>query len=385
MKLLSLAVPAVAVLALLSPALPAASTADAAPREGSPDPSADATTVVRGELPDGATVTAHARTNRPLRVGDEIATVELPVVVDQASSRFEVKADARALPDAYFASGGVIDVQVVATADGGLLWADHITARAVRTDSGVRWTSTLAPTTDARPFGRLTSDRYGSDGVDVGPLADLGRAPEVSSRVGEYCSNEVLNSQWVKAQIGATYPVGRSTGWLDVNHSDGGRYQAAMKVPHHPMEKVEMMHADGGWGLTTPAKRGGKRYITTVKYLVIDNKHRAPDGTCQYYLTYEPTKESGGMRIRDGRRPRLWNCSDVPNGSTWRRYVPDGNPYRLSTGVSAGGMVGFELGLEKQYGESSHTLMYRVRGRKEMCGSNARPSTASIVMEKRRD
>ncbi len=384
MKLLSLVVPAVAVLALLPSSLPAVATTDVATREGSPDPSAAAATVVRGALPDGATVTAHARTNRPLRVGDEVATVELPVVVDEASSRFEVKADARALPEAYFAPGGVIDVQVVATADGGLLWADHVSARAVRTGSGIRWTSTLAPTTEADPFGRLTSDRHRADGVDVGSLADLGRAPESSGRLGEHCSNVVLNSHWVKAQIGATYPVGRSTGWLDVNHSDGGRYQAAMKVPHHPMEKIEMMHAEGGWGLTTPRKRGAKRYITTVKYLVIDNKHRAPDGTCQYYLTFEPQRESGGMRIRDGRRPNYGHCTPVPTGSVWRRYLSDGSPYRLSTGVSAGGMVGFELGLEKQYGESSHTLKYLVRGRKKMCGSNSSPSEASIVMEKRR-
>lgn len=379
MKLLSLALPAVAL--LLTPALAAADVPAPGPSE---DVASAAATVVRGDLPAGATVTAFARTNAPLAIGDEVETVELTVDVDEARSRFEVKVDPTTLPDEYFAPGGVVDLQIIASADGGLLWADHTSVRAVRTDVGIRWTSTLAPTTDGKRFGRMTSDRYGSDGVDVGSLADLGRAPTAPARVGENCSTTVLNSHWVKAQIGATYPTGRSTGWLDVDHSNGGRYQAALKVPHHPMEKIEMMHADGGWGLTTPRKRGGKRYVTTVKYLVIDNKHRAPDGTCQYYLTFEPQKESGGMRIRKGRRPSYGHCAAVPAGSTWRRYRSDGSPYRLSGGVSAGGMVGFDLAVEKQYGTSTHTLVYAVTGRKSMCGNNSVPSTASVVIERRR-
>lgn len=194
-----------------------------------------------------------------------------------------------------------------------------------------------------------------------------------------------INRRWVKARIGSTYPAGQSKAWLDVDHSDGGEYQVAMKVPGHPIQKMEMQRVRGGWGVETAHVSAAKNYLTDVLYKVVDNRYISPDGTCQYYLTFEPQKESGGVYVRRAKRPDYRYCIRVADGAHWQRNLEEGRPYQLSYGVSFSAVFyGIDLAVQKNYGPSSHSLHYKVTGRgHQICGSNDVPAEASLVMERR--
>lgn len=349
--------------------------------------------MVRGRLPAGATVRAFARTNEALAAGEEVESIELPVEVDEAAGRFAVRVKAAELPDRYFAQREIIDVQVVAERAGGKLWIDHTSAKAVRRDARVVWTSpqASAPRSGAR-FGRL-SDRHAAGGVAVGKLtevpgsADTGSADTRTSRAGT-CSTKVVNRRRVRARIADTYPIGKSRAWLAVDHSNGGMYQYTMKVPKHPREKMGMMHARGSWGVTSGRFRHAKKHTIAVRYRVVDNGFQRTDGTCGYYITHEPAVELGGHlnpNIKRAKPRNFKNCTRVARRSTWRRIRSDGSPYRRSYGVSAGAMVGVNLAVTKNYGKSTHVVKYKIRGsrKKWMCGNNRFPSVARRVMEKR--
>jgi hypothetical protein len=122
-----------------------------------------------------------------------------------------------------------------------------------------------------------------------------------------------------------------------------------------------------------------------VKYRVIDNKFRRADWTCGYYITHEPWKETGGFKPpSNAKRPNFKHCEPWPSGFTFKRYYDDGRRYQRSYGVQAGAFLGVSLALTKNYGESSHMVKYKVRGRKKMCGNNDEPGLAGKVMEKKR-
>jgi len=356
-------------------------------RDGANAVLADGSTIVRGLAPRGAKIRAFARAGDAAQVGDVIEAIELPVTVEVGSSRFDVRAEATELPQRFLSSDNVVDVQVIAETAEGILWVDHTSAMAVDVGSRIVWTSPHSPVRPDAGFARLRDGDDGTVGVDVGDLVrtDATQAPAASGRRGGECLPTVINSRWIKARIASSYPAGRSKAWLLVDHSDGGQYQVAMKVPNHPMEKLGMMHASGGWGVETAHTSTAKNYRTDVLYDVVDNRYVATDGTCRYYLTFEPQKESGGMYVKDAKRPNFGNCFPVAGGYTWRRIVDDGRPYRLSYGVNLSAVFyGVDLAVEKNYAPSAHVINYRVVGaHHEMCGSNDVPAMASNVMEKR--
>lgn len=352
-------------------------------RADASEASADGPTIVRGVAPDGATIKAYARADK-LVEGEEVETLELPVTVDSDASRFEVHADPSALTSTFI-TDGYVDVQVMAQSPGGGVWVTHTSARAVQSGADLAWADPISPVRPGAPFARLKAG-FGDAGVDVGRLTPVAAAPTADdAEQRSECLVTVINSRWVKARIGSTYPAGRSKAWLDVDHSDGGEYQVAMKVPGHPIQKMEMQRVKGGWGVETAHVSSAKNYLTDVLYDVVDNRYVALDGTCRYYLTFEPQKESGGMYVRKAKRPDYGNCVSVSSGVIWKRIVDDGRPYQLSYGVNLSAVFyGVDLAVEKNYGPSHHVLKYRVVGAgHRMCGSNDTPATASIVMERR--
>ncbi len=378
-----------------NPSVERSTTSGSPPARASVDPRlrVGAQPVVRGRVPDDATVRAFARSNDDLRVGDTVESVELPVQVDEAAGRFEVRANARALPATFFAQGDVVDVQVVAEGADGTLWVEHTSAKAVRHDARVGWTSPLAAVArSGTRFGRLRGERYAAGGVAVGRLtevpgsADAGRADARAGRAGT-CNTQVIGRRRVRARIADTYPVGRTKAWVEVLHTNGGRYQYTMKVPKHPLKKMGMLHAGGSWGTISDKFRRAKKYTIAVRYRVVDNRFRRTNGLCDYYITHEPAVELGSMLDSNTKRPKgrkFRKCVNVSPGSTWIRFRSDGSPYRRSYGVSAGSLVGVNLAVEKNYRTSDHTLNYKIRGRKRMCGNNRTASLARRVMEKRR-
>ncbi|MGA8847467.1 MAG: hypothetical protein WB471_12705 [Nocardioides sp.] len=353
-----------------------------------PIPGPRAGTVVAGRAPRRSAVTAFARTSRDLEIGEVVDAVELPVLLDATTGAFEVRADLAVLPDHVVARGGIVDVQVMARERSGAAWVDHTSARAVLTAAGTRWMPPDAPAPESRTEAVELRRTGNLDGVEVGSLTELGTTPSARTGAGRgsgsgECRSRVINSHWFDANLGAVFPVGRTRAWIKTVHEDGGSYQVALKVPKHPVEKAEMMRAAGSWGAVGPKVRTGTKYVGTVKYHVIDNRYRVTDGSCQYYLSYEPQQESGQFDDRSAKRPRFRHCRRVAGGSDWYHHYGSDKRYRLATAVSAGAIVGVSLEYRDVYEPHYYEVHYRIRGKKKMCGSDAPPATASRVMEKR--
>ncbi len=369
---LSVAASGMMIVALVAP-VPASASVGAPPGPcagGPPGPP-----LAQGLVPDGAQVRAFARADAHTEVGDELAEVELCVTVD--GDDFTVHADPSALSSAHVQADGVLDFRVVAESGSGELLVDHASARLSPVDGAARWgrvTGSGGPRSGAAPVGGL---------VQLGALADAGRAvAPVARATSTACVPTVINSNWVKARIASIFPAPGLRARLRVVHSGGGSYQVAMKVPNHPVQRVEMMHADGGWGAITRLSGAQVHWSTSVRYLTIDNRYRATDGTCQYYLTFEPDQESGELTKEPAARPDYDRCIRVAAGR-WLRADAGGKPYSLTYGVSAAGVVGVSLGVTKNYGESSHALVYEIPpGGRRVCGKDAAPAAASVVMGK---
>lgn len=378
-----------------------------------PAVAADARPVLTGKLPAKTVVVrAFSRQHGGLRIGAPVPTLPLPVKVSRNGEAFTVLANPSGIPKRYFDGDDNVDLQVVVETSSGDFWVDHASAKAAFAPAirhrespteqpTMGWTDPLAPTEapdsarlrgPSQRFERLLVDsgnpapRYELRGVEVGRLAHVGpltnqRRPDRSTA----CTPTVLNRRWVRARIGSSFPVGRSRSWLRVLESDGGSYQAALKVPHHPLEKMEMMHADGQWRAVSARRSSPRHYTVAVKYLTVDNKFRATDGTCQYYLTYEPDQESGVVRESAARRrPRARTCFRADSGYTFARRRSSGNPYTVALGVSAAGWLGVNLAVQKNYAPEHHEIVYKIAGRsKLLCGNDGAPAVASIVSEKK--
>ncbi|WP_134766785.1 hypothetical protein [Nocardioides sp. 1609] len=317
---------------------------------------------------------AFARSDARTGIGDAITEVELCVTVD--GDEFTVHADPSELSSAYVQADGVLDFRVVAESGSGELFVDHSSARLSPAGGAARW----GGDTD------LTATRSRAAAVEVvqlGALARAGDAVVPAARTSAAaCVPTVINSHLVKTRIGSTYPAPGLKARLLVERSSGGQYQVAMKVPNHPVQKMEMMHADGGWGARPDGVASQVHWNTRIQYLTIDNRYRATDGSCQYYLTYEPDEETGGLTKEAASRPQFTRCIAVARGG-WKRIRSDGRPFALTYGVSAAAIVGVSLGVTKNYGESSHALVYRIpAGGGRMCGKDDYPAVASIVMGK---
>ncbi|KAA1421577.1 hypothetical protein F0U44_04645 [Nocardioides humilatus] len=108
----------------------------------------DATAILRGTAPAGATtIRAFARAAEA-EVGEVVETVELPVVIVDRSSQFEVQANLTALPAGFLSSDRWVDIQVRAETANGILWVS-----------------------------RTSVEAGGKEPVDVGSLTRVGRPP----------------------------------------------------------------------------------------------------------------------------------------------------------------------------------------------------------------
>lgn len=348
---------------------------------------ADPPILIRGVRPPGAGVTVTLRPNGKtaarIPIGGAVPSMTAPVTLTKGE--FVAHLDPSAVPASYL-SDHVVNLQIVAVQPSGESWVDNASARIVRVAGESMWAAPGATTSTNRTLAAQPK------AVSAGRLKPIGRNvvdPQTSragtrSRASAACTTQVINRHNIKTKIAESYPVGKSTSWLRVDHSNGGRYQAAIKVPKHPVDKLNLQHADGGWGATTKRSRAGRAYFTRVKYLTYDNKYRDTDGYCQYYLTFEPSVETGALWSRKKHRPDYRHCAQVEGGTKWYRAQSDGSAYHLSGGVSAGGLVGVSLGLSKQYGSSTHAVVYKPRHTARMCGNDRVPAVASKVMERSR-
>ena len=348
--------------------------------------SSTAKDIVVGTAPLGTTVTAFARSaGEDLKAGDALDSLELEVALDVATGEFRVKADANALTDGFVTKSGLVDVQVLAVSKDGAVWVDHTSAKASGTSWATPDTVTSSPT--QRSQTRLAEST--PQGVHIGRLTSVvpaevnGSSARKATAAGAECLPQVINTHWFDARLGEVFPIGNTQARVIVNHNDGGSYQVALKVPNHPVDKAEMMRADGSWGVTGPWRTEAAKYVGEVKYNVVDNRFRSTDGTCQYYLSYEPVKESGQFIDRTATRPNFSNCQQVADGADWYHYYGNSQRYVLGAGVSAGAIVGVDLQYQDTYEEGSYETHYLISGRKQMCGSNNTSANADRVMEKR--
>ncbi|MCW2793307.1 MAG: hypothetical protein JWO76_2405 [Nocardioides sp.] len=334
---------------------------------------------------------------KSVEVGEALDTIELPVRIDQDSGTFEVLADADALPDEYFDSENIVDVQVVADNADGVLWVDHTSAMAVAVGDDTLWADPLADVPSQRQAARGRVARFDLGGVWVGELDKLGYAPVVSSRRGTNapvddpeakCQTSSSGSNLFNTRLANLWPVGNTKAWARVDGSEGGMYQVADKHPNKDLVKLEYMHTTGGWKASSGKSSDPKQVMGSVEYLTIVNRYTDVQGYCQYYITYEPHTESG--KFDDSgpvtpSRPDYGSCQQVSDDSQWVRIDKKGDSaYSVDVGVSAGGVLGVSLGLSRNYKENVYEVHYHIAGtNKFMCGSDADPAIANKVMEKR--
>ncbi len=93
----------------------------------------------------------------------------------------------------------------------------------------------------------------------------------------------------------------------------------------------------------------------------------------------QPTGTYGSLIISANHFPTA-NCAPQTFG-TWHRYQTAGNSWTINAGVKLKSVIGIDLKVTSSY-STTHDLYYKLTVAGQLCGSNAKPGTASSVEAK---
>ena len=382
-----------------------------APGTSMGDPGPGEPVVFTGVLP--ADITDLEVQVRP--AGDRLATLEVGdtfeshVVPDEGVTvtdrRYRVSLDPDALPPTFIDAAGVATFHVSALDETGTVWAGNLPARAVEERDADQpvwvdaadsawWASRQLAGAGRRARGPVAGDSLPEHLVERAPeapaLARLGRggqrvsAQRASARSTDCPYHVVLDRKKVWATLGTTYPVGASKATMRIDSSQGAKYGTAGSVGEYHPKRTGMAHADGAWAFTWSRSKASRSYRAQVKYLLHRWGRRNTQGECILEYEWLPALETGGVTSNTGLSRPGWrdHCAPVATGR-WQRIRTDGKPYAYDYAVSIGSVIGFNLGISRQYSKPQR-IQYFIRGSrpKRMCGNNADPSVSGKQIER---
>ncbi|WP_126688193.1 hypothetical protein [Nocardioides ferulae] len=324
-----------------------------------------------------------------MRPGEIREPVELSgATADVVDGRVTVRIDPRDVPSTHVSDEGVVSFSIHgSSAEGPATWSTSAPVRAVVDDGAFVWIDPLAhPDEVSRavaarlvsgPFARL--DAVEEDRYKVAAIARRAQqAPQLpdcpAAWTGKFKDRAMTTS--------TTYPVGRDKAWASSSIINGSKAGIGMK-------------AEGEWkqaGIEFAAGKESDDATNTAFKWPKKSIARSHRGTVRYYrykLICPPSNKkyrawipvgtiAGFSTGRDLTRP-LWNderINCVRNDSgTFSRADSTGDNYSYGAAVKFAGVIGIDMYGEKSY-STTHTVKYKFRGTRWVCGDDDEPGTA---------
>ena len=332
-----------------------------------------------------------------------VETFAVPVASARDGGSLSVGIVPSDVPDDYVGPDGIVnlEVDVANTADAtawesqatlglrlvesaeGAVWADP----AQTTEGGVAASATAVLAEDVMldPV-QLEVVWKGSGLVEKAAARDVGASSAAEMAPLDDCSWDVTRLAGTRgawARVGTTFT---GPGWSTVARHVFERHRthetefgvSVAKAGTGEWGASGTVVVGSGFGWIPPAGNGYRRYSVELNYGRYETERTNCLGNKTTYVKYKARYETGGTGLGQlDSKPTYTHCTTVALGE-WYREESNGSKYNHGAGVEFSGVVGFDLGVEGQYGIAKR-LSYFITGSKKMCGSNRDPSLASNV------
>ncbi|WP_156393676.1 MULTISPECIES: hypothetical protein [unclassified Nocardioides] len=371
------------------------------------DGSSNQTIVISGELPAGVKaqdvevyLLPKDKDLRDAAVGTTLRALPFSAATVSMKGRsFTVSAGPDQAPRAALDDQGVAFLNVMVFTDRGT-YQSNSSVRAVVDHRGqAKWVDTAEELVRVRGVaarqatpGGLLLQRLNDDTGKSVMLTKFSLLPGSSARARSGdptpypgCSYRKKGERVRSATIGTTYPVGNDTATMVVNSSTGASYGVASSF-HDPGEAWgafkagSSKHTSSGWGFQWAGSNRGRSYRKGVEYGLFETW--CARGCAGCLRQWFPTGETGGTSAnRLTTRPNWTKCARVARGKWWRDKSGE-SAYSYGAAVKFASVIGIDLSISRQY-NSSQKILYTLRAKRRMCGSNTWPSNAGKVMSRR--
>lgn len=191
---------------------------------------------------------------------ERIVSTPVEVQTNQSGRAYQVRLDPDSVDTALLTPDGVLDLELrISTVKG--MWVTFASARMVKTEQGLTWADPIdsaAPDRSARAVlegkaalaGTVTSPREAMVTIPSNSLAPLPAIKSSGHTASGWCDYKYKGDSNRSTTIATSYPLGKSTSWLDVSYSRGGKFGLAFKGDKGGFHASGTRSVDGGWGAT---------------------------------------------------------------------------------------------------------------------------------------
>ena len=356
------------------------------------------------------------------------------LVLDQ-DNVLTVRLDPNDVGATYRDRRGYTTIKILA-ADGETIWTTMLTAQAVEAaDSEPRWIEpgAAAELVDGPATGKFEGRRFVVSGRDIdsapvpefaspedpgstpvsGPLPPALRADDPPTGDPTWDPADDDSGDWdggtsmpsrgscpgggegphqvdkvderlVWATIGTTYPIGNSTGWMEVsaNNKNGASYGVGVQYVGQSIKASGTTWASGGWTKKWNAGGDSRSYRKQiVEYKMRFHGYLNP--ACDHYHWIAIEETGGTATNKYGVSRPDWNTYCAPESpGPFGRNESGGKTYDYASALKMKSIIGIDLGIKREYTEAQ-SVWYDIKGKnKYLCGNNAYPRTAGKLIER---